>query len=88
MLKTSFRISFPMSENMGGWEFSGWQFSGWEFTRWEFSGCYFIYFIHCYRWVCASGLESDLDETDKIAAEVLRELAADEKCTVKSVIYF
>lgn len=32
-----------------------------------------------FRWVCTSCLESDLAESDKIAAEVLKKLASDEK---------
>lgn len=31
------------------------------------------------RWVCTSCLESDLAESDKIAAGVLKKLASDEK---------
>lgn len=37
----------------------------------------FDYGFGPFRWVCASNEESDLDKTDKIAAEVLEELAAE-----------
>ena len=33
-----------------------------------------------FRWVCTSGLESDLVETDSIAAGILSKLSADETC--------
>lgn len=32
-----------------------------------------------FRWVCSSGLDSDLKETDNIARDVLKEMASDEK---------
>lgn len=31
-----------------------------------------------FRWVCSSGLDSDLEETDRIAGELLKEMAADQ----------
>jgi urocanate hydratase len=31
-----------------------------------------------FRWICASGLESDLQETDKIAQEIIKQLMSNE----------
>ncbi len=31
-----------------------------------------------FRWICASGLESDLQETDKIAQEIIKQLMSKE----------
>ncbi len=31
-----------------------------------------------FRWICASGLESDLQETDRIAQEIIKQLMSNE----------
>ena len=43
----------------------------------------FDYGFGPFRWVCSSGLEKDLETTDKIAAEILEQLAADAPVEIK-----
>ena len=46
--------------------------------------CYLCYIL--IRWVCSSGLDSDLEETDRIAADILKTMAVDKNC--KSLFTF
>jgi len=41
-----------------------------------------------FRWICASGLESDLQETDKIAQDVIKKLMSNENSKFLDRILF
>jgi len=41
-----------------------------------------------FRWICASGLESDLQETDRIAEDMIRKLMSKEESMYSMIIFY
>ncbi len=41
-----------------------------------------------FRWICASGLESDLQETDRIAEDMIRKLMSKEESMYSMKVFY
>jgi urocanate hydratase len=41
-----------------------------------------------FRWICASGLESDLQKTDRIAEDMIRKLMSKEESMYSMIVFY